>query len=348
MITNAMSTSLRYISDTGITILLIEDLHVLNLVNYNSLYDILYEICDFYSTHADVLGFIRKPADEGLSRVAIVGTKGVQILGPCASLKFPQHNILSTLNENCSRKFKNLGSSLGIDSLLVQSELQNSLTIRGLVTDSVSLSNQQRSFDTEVERGVCWDDIGGLQPIKIALTNMINLPLRYPRLFSRQKARRGVLLYGPPGTGKTLVAKAASSELKLQFFNVKGPELLNMYVGESERCIRELFSRARELSPALIFFDELDSLATTRSSSGGLMSRVVSQIITELDYLKGSQIFVLAASNRPELVDPALLCPGRFDYVLNVPCPQTTDAKIDILRVSGFFDFFYILIAFLM
>ena len=167
---------------------------------------------------------------------------------------------------------------------------------------------------------VQWSDIGGLEEAKKSIIATIETPLKYPLLFSKDKKRRsGVLLYGPPGTGKTLLAKAIATEFKMNFLSVKGPELINMYVGESERNVREVFAKARGASPCIVFFDELDSLAPARGSggdSGGVMDRVVSQFLAELDGVQSSgkeSIFVVGATNRPDLIDSALLRPGRFD-----------------------------------
>jgi peroxin-6 len=143
----------------------------------------------------------------------------------------------------------------------------------------------------------------------------LELPIKHPELFaSGLKKRSGILLYGPPGTGKTLVAKAVATTLSLNFLSVKGPELLNMYVGESEANVRKVFEKARNAHPCVVFFDELDSLAPKRGDhgdSGGVMDRIVSQLLAELDGMSQSDVFVIGATNRPDLLDPALLRPGR-------------------------------------
>jgi peroxin-6 len=160
-----------------------------------------------------------------------------------------------------------------------------------------------------------WDDIGGLQHVKDAMIETLELPIKHPELFSSGlKKRSGILLYGPPGTGKTLVAKAVATTLSLNFLSVKGPELLNMYVGESEANVRKVFEKARNAHPCVVFFDELDSLAPKRGDhgdSGGVMDRIVSQLLAELDGMSQSDVFVIGATNRPDLLDPALLRPGR-------------------------------------
>ncbi|KAI9341129.1 P-loop containing nucleoside triphosphate hydrolase protein [Obelidium mucronatum] len=173
---------------------------------------------------------------------------------------------------------------------------------------------------------VTWDDIGGLAHIRESINDTIQLPLERPELFaSGMKKRSGILLFGPPGTGKTLIAKAVATTFSLNFLSVKGPELLNMYIGESEANVRRIFQQARNAKPCVIFFDELDSVAPKRGekgdSSGGVMDRIVSQLLAELDNVGsgssgGGDVFVIGATNRPDLLDSALLRPGRFDKML--------------------------------
>jgi len=172
---------------------------------------------------------------------------------------------------------------------------------------------------------------------KEILDTTIQLPLEHPGLFSKGlKQRSGVLLYGPPGTGKTLLAKAVATECALNFISVKGPELINMYVGESEKNVRNLFQKARDAKPCVIFFDELDSLAPNRGytgDSGGVMDRVVSQLLAELSDINTSKdIFVIGATNRPDLIDPALLVPGRFDKLLYLGVAEDKHAQIKVLE----------------
>ncbi|XP_078175652.1 peroxin 6 isoform X2 [Carex rostrata] len=171
---------------------------------------------------------------------------------------------------------------------------------------------------------VKWEDVGGLEDVKKSILDTVQLPLMHKHLFSSGlRKRSGVLLYGPPGTGKTLLAKAVATECSLNFLSVKGPELINMYIGESEKNVRDIFQKARTARPCVIFFDELDSLAPARGAagdSGGVMDRVVSQMLAEIDGLNDSSqdLFIIGASNRPDLIDPALLRPGRFDKLLYV------------------------------
>ncbi|KAJ3861388.1 AAA-domain-containing protein [Lentinula novae-zelandiae] len=184
---------------------------------------------------------------------------------------------------------------------------------------------------------VSWDDVGGLAQVKADILDTIQLPLDHPELFADGlKKRSGVLLYGPPGTGKTLVAKAVATSFSLNFFSIKGPELLNMYIGESEANVRRVFQRARDAKPCVIFFDELDSIAPKRGNqgdSGGVMDRIVSQLLAELDGAGTmADVFVIGATNRPDLLDAALLRPGRFDRMLYLGVSETHDAQLNILE----------------
>ena len=188
---------------------------------------------------------------------------------------------------------------------------------------------------------VTWDDVGGLTNVKDAVMETIQLPLERPELFAKgMKKRSGILFYGPPGTGKTLLAKAIATEFSLNFFSVKGPELLNMYIGESEANVRRVFQRARDARPCVVFFDELDSVAPKRGNqgdSGGVMDRIVSQLLAELDGMSsgdgsGGGVFVIGATNRPDLLDSALLRPGRFDKMLYLGVSDTHDKQATILE----------------
>jgi transitional endoplasmic reticulum ATPase len=175
---------------------------------------------------------------------------------------------------------------------------------------------------------VTWNDVGGLEDTKEHLRETIQWPLDYPEVFEAMdmESAKGVLMYGPPGTGKTLLAKAVANEAESNFISVKGPELLDKYVGESEKGVREIFSKARENAPTVIFFDEIDAIATERGQNtgdSGVSERVVSQLLTELDGLETLEdVVVIATSNRPDLIDPALLRPGRLDRHVHVPVPD--------------------------
>jgi transitional endoplasmic reticulum ATPase len=175
---------------------------------------------------------------------------------------------------------------------------------------------------------VTWENVGGLEDTKERLRETIQWPLEYPEVFQTldMQSAKGVLMYGPPGTGKTLLAKAVANEADSNFISVKGPELLDKYVGESEKGVREIFKKARENAPTVVFFDEIDSIATERgrnSGDSGVSERVVSQLLTELDGLETLEdVVVIATTNRPDLIDSALLRPGRLDRHVHVPVPD--------------------------
>ncbi len=186
---------------------------------------------------------------------------------------------------------------------------------------------------------VKWTEIGGLESIKEELREAIEWPLKHSDLFTEADIvpPKGLLLYGPPGTGKTLIAKAVATNSDANFISIKGPELLSKWVGESEKGIREVFRKARQASPCVVFFDELDSVAPRRSSSGSgdshVGDRLVSQLLTEMDGLQDlNGVVVIGATNRPDIIDEALLRPGRFDRILEIPLPDNDSIK-EILRI---------------
>ena len=182
-----------------------------------------------------------------------------------------------------------------------------------------------------------WADIGGLESVKSELREAVELPLLNPDVFNRLgiRAPKGFLLYGPPGTGRTLLAKAVANESNANFISVKGPEVLSKWVGESEKAVREIFKKAKQVSPAIIFMDEIDSIAPRRGASmdSGVTERIVNQLLTSMDgieVLKG--VVVIAATNRPDIIDPALLRAGRFDKIIYIPPPEE-EGRLKILEV---------------
>lgn len=184
---------------------------------------------------------------------------------------------------------------------------------------------------------VTWEDVGGLTDTKDRMREVVQWPLNYEGVFDDMSLEpaKGVLLYGPPGTGKTLLAKAVANESESNFISIKGPELLNKYVGESEKGVREVFEKARANAPTIVFFDEIDALATERGTSGdnNVGERVVSQLLTELDGLENLEdVVVIATTNRPDLIDSALLRPGRLDRHVHVPVPDI-EAREAVLEV---------------
>ena len=183
-----------------------------------------------------------------------------------------------------------------------------------------------------------WEDIGGLSTIKQELQEAVEWPLKYLGVFTYADATppKGILLYGPPGTGKTLMAKAAANESEANFISIKGPELLSKWVGESEKGVREIFRKARQAAPCIIFFDEMDAIAPTRGGDHGdshVTERVISQFLTEMDGLEIlTNVVVIGATNRPDIIDPALLRPGRFDRILYVP-PPDRESRLQIIKI---------------
>jgi len=186
---------------------------------------------------------------------------------------------------------------------------------------------------------VSWEDIGGLEDLKQELREAVEWPLKYPKMFEKAGIRplNGVLLFGPPGCGKTLLAKAVANESQSNFIAVKGPELFSKWVGESERAVREIFRKARQAAPSIIYFDEIDAITSSRGSYEGggnaVSSTVVNQILVEMDGIENRQgIITIASTNRPDLIDSALLRPGRFDRLIYV-VPPDFEARIKILKV---------------
>jgi len=185
---------------------------------------------------------------------------------------------------------------------------------------------------------VTWDDVGGLESLKEELQEAIEWPLKHKDAFEHADVSppKGILLYGPPGTGKTLIAKAVANTTESNFISIKGPELLSKWVGESEKGVREIFRKARQASPCIIFLDEIDAIAPSRSSGTSdshVTERIVSQILTEIDGLEELQnVVVIGATNRIDIVDSALLRPGRFDRIIEVPLPDAK-ARENIFKI---------------
>ncbi len=226
------------------------------------------------------------------------------------------------------------------DKVELSDELLNKLIIYDKdFRDALRLVRPSAMREVLVEKpNIKWKDIGGLETLKQELKEVVEWPMEHPGSFERMgiKAPKGVLLYGPPGTGKTLLAKAVANETNANFILVKGPELLSMWMGESEKGIRKIFEKARQASPTIIFFDEIDSIASKRGlETGGARTteRMVNQILTEMDGLEElNDVIVMAATNRPDIMDPALLRPGRFDRILLVNVPDKK-AREEVFRV---------------
>ncbi|XP_041845721.1 ATPase family protein 2 homolog [Melanotaenia boesemani] len=203
---------------------------------------------------------------------------------------------------------------------------------------SVVKPSAMREVAVDVPK-VRWSDVGGMAEVKLKLKQAVEWPLRHPEAFTRMGIQppKGVLLYGPPGCSKTMIAKALANESGLNFLAIKGPELLSKYVGESERAVREVFRKARAVAPSIVFFDEIDALASERGSSSGssgVGDRVLAQLLTEMDGIEQLQdVTVLAATNRPDMIDKALMRPGRLDRIVYVPLPDAP-TRLEIFSIQ--------------
>jgi len=200
-------------------------------------------------------------------------------------------------------------------------------------------SNPSALRETVVEvPTVTWEDIGGLENVKRELKETVQYPVEHPEKYAKfgMSPSKGVLFYGPPGCGKTLLAKAIANECQANFISIKGPELLTMWFGESEANVREIFDKARSAAPCVLFFDELDSIARARGGSagdaGGAGDRVINQILTEMDGIGVKKnVFIIGATNRPDIIDPAIMRPGRLDQLIYIPLPDKP-SRIAVLK----------------
>jgi len=225
-------------------------------------------------------------------------------------------------------------------------------TIPAEVLDSLSVTmdhfraalgvcNPSALRETVVETpNTTWEDIGGLENVKRELKELVQYPVEHPEMYHKfgMEPSKGVLFYGPPGCGKTLLAKAIANECQANFISIKGPELLTMWFGESESNVRDVFDKARQAAPCVLFFDELDSIAKARGGSlgdaGGAGDRVINQILTEMDGIgKKKNVFVIGATNRPDIIDPAILRPGRLDQLIYIPLPDLL-SRLAILKAA--------------
>ncbi|CCG81632.1 Cell division cycle protein 48 [Taphrina deformans PYCC 5710] len=251
-------------------------------------------------------------------------------------------DIASLCSEAAMQQIREKMDLIDLDEDTIDAEVLDSL---GVTMENfrfaLGTSNPSALRETVVEiPNIKWDDIGGLEKVKIELQETVQYPVEHPDKFLKfgMSPSKGVLFYGPPGTGKTLLAKAIANECAANFISVKGPELLSMWFGESEAGVRDIFDKARAAAPCVVFLDELDSIARSRGGgggdAGGASDRVVNQLLTEMDGMGSKKnVFIIGATNRPDVIDPALMRPGRLDQLIYVPLPDE-ESRLSILKAQ--------------
>merc|ERR1719498_1138327 len=231
---------------------------------------------------------------------------------------------------------------IDIEDEQIDAEILDSMAVnQDHFRHALAQSNPSSLRETVVEvPNTSWDDIGGLEGVKRDLKELVQYPVDHPEKFEKfgMSPSKGVLFYGPPGCGKTLLAKAIANECQANFISIKGPELLTMWFGESEANVREIFDKARQAAPCVLFFDELDSIAKARGGNvgdgGGAADRVINQILTEMDGMSSKKnVFIIGATNRPDIIDPAILRPGRLDQLIYIPLPDEK-SRMSILKAN--------------
>ena len=290
---------------------------------------------------------IGAPDKEGRKEILQVHTRGMPLVDGIDLDQYAENthgfvgaDLASLAKEAAMNALRRIRPELDLEQDEIDAEILESMSVtRADFKDALKgiTPSAMREVFVEVP-DTTWESVGGLEDTKERLRETIQWPLDYPEVFQAMdmEAAKGVLLYGPPGTGKTLMAKAVANEANSNFISIKGPELLNKYVGESEKGVREVFEKARSNAPTVVFFDEIDSIAGERGrgmGDSGVGERVVSQLLTELDGLEELEdVVVIATTNRPDLIDSALLRPGRLDRHVHVPVPDG-DARRAILEV---------------
>ncbi|MFH1607785.1 MAG: CDC48 family AAA ATPase [archaeon] len=289
---------------------------------------------------------ISVPGKEGRLAVLKIHTRGMPLdknvdLNKIASVThgFVGADLEALSKEAAMNVLRKHLHEIKLDDELIPPEVLEKLIVRQEdFMDSLKIVRPSAMREVLVEAPtVTWQDVGGLDNVKEELIEAVEWPMKYPESFEKMGIRpsRGILLYGPPGTGKTLLAKAVANESEANFIQVKGPSLLSMWVGKSEEGVRKIFERARQVAPCIIFFDEIDALAGKRGQETGtkVTERVLNQLLAEMDGLEDlKDILVVAATNRPDMLDTALLRPGRFDRILLVNAP-TEEGRLKILEV---------------
>ncbi|MGA9927260.1 MAG: CDC48 family AAA ATPase, partial [Nitrososphaeraceae archaeon] len=287
------------------------------------------------------------PDKEGRLEILQIHTRGMPLdkdvdLEKIASMShgFVGADLQSLAKEAAIRALRKVLPEIDLTAESIPSD-----TLRKIIVTMDDFTNVLQEMEPSALRevfvevpNVTWNDIGGLSDVKQELQEAVEWPLKYQSLFTHSDAvpPKGILLYGPPGTGKTLIAKAAAHESEANFISIKGPELLSKWVGESEKGVREVFRKARGAAPCIVFFDEIDAIAPTRGGAGSdshVTERLISQLLTELDGLEIlTNVVIIAATNRPDIIDPALLRPGRFDRLLYVP-PPDKESRMHVLKI---------------
>jgi transitional endoplasmic reticulum ATPase len=291
---------------------------------------------------------IKVPDKKGRKDILLIHTRNMPLaddvdLDKCAAVShgYVGADLEYLCKEAAMKCLRRLLPELNLDDEKLPPETLEKLIVNGedyqKALREVTPSGMREVFIENPD--VKWEDVGGLAEVKRELQEAVEWPMKYPMLYEKlgHKMPRGILLHGPSGTGKTLLAKAVATESEANFVSVRGPELLSKWVGESERGIREIFRRARQASPCVIFFDEIDSIAPVRGAGGetAVTERVVSQLLTELDGMENMRgVVVLAATNRPDMIDTALLRPGRFDKIIPIPLPDKESRK-SILAINA-------------
>lgn len=251
-------------------------------------------------------------------------------------------DLAALCTEAALQQIRNKMDLIDLEEPEIDAEILNSLAVT--MEDfrwALSKSNPSALRETTVEvPNVTWEDIGGLQGVKRELQELVQYPVEHPDKFLKfgMTPSKGVLFYGPPGCGKTLLAKAIANECQANFISIKGPELLTMWFGESEANVRDIFDKARQAAPCVLFFDELDSIAKSRGGSvgdgGGAADRVINQLLTEMDGMSAKKnVFIIGATNRPDIIDAAILRPGRLDQLIYIPLPDEK-SRIQILKAN--------------
>jgi len=289
---------------------------------------------------------IGMPDREGRREILEIHTRGMPLADGVDLDHLANHthgfvgaDIEALAKESAMNALRDILPDIDLEAEKIPAETMESLEVR-----SEHINQALREMDPSTMRevvietpDVTWEEVGGLEDAKQELREAIEWPLQYEDLFEHMDAEvpKGILLSGPPGTGKTLIAKAVANESDANFISVKGPEFFSKWVGESEKAVRETFRKARQAAPTIVFFDEIDALAPERGSSSdsNVSERVISQLLTELDGLEAlHDVVVIGATNRPELIDPALLRPGRFDRSIYIDLPDE-DTRREIFKI---------------